>query len=171
MDDSAETPQPTGSNDVPPPPPVVGAGESPPELVPLKGIPFPGWLVAFTIVTGLALILGVSRIKHAFGEGISYERATKQLAAGNAGDALPALQRAADEYPDSIDVKILLADAATQMGDLEVADGALTKLEGKEVSETQKQSLDRIEASFSAKVDALSAEIDKLEKQSKEKKK
>jgi hypothetical protein len=139
-------------------PPIAPPVAEEPEPIPLKGIPFPPWLIAFTIVTGLALLLGVSRIKHAFGEGISYERATRQLAAGNATEALPALKRAEEEYPESIDAKINLADAANQADELDVAVDTFNKLEGKEVTAEQKSSLDRIEASITGKVEQLEKE-------------
>ena len=142
--------------------PILSEEDEP--LVPLPGIPFPKWLMVFTIVTVCAFVFGLSRIGHAFGTGISYEHAKKQMDKGDAASAVSGFKEVLKQYPDSKDVKIDLADAYDKAGDPLDSAELINTFEGTSVSEEQEARLKQIEGS-------LTVELQKIEAESKEGKK
>lgn len=138
--------------------------EPPIELVALPGIPFPRWLIVFTGITGLAFSFGLARIGHAFGAGLSYERAQKHLIAKRPDLAVTEFKKVAEEHPDSVQVKIDLVDALNANDDLLEAATLLESLEGLSATQEQVDRVERLGKSLAEKADALSAEFEKLEK-------
>ena len=164
MENSPIDPPPV--NDLTPPPvnAVTEAEQAELPLVPLMGIPFPPWLMAFTAITVVAFVFGLARIGHAFGSGIAYERAERQLQSGKANEAIAELKSVADQYPNSMDVKIELITAYSKSDHLKEASELLQKLVESEVkvSDEQATKFKQADENLDAAVDRTIDKADRL---------
>lgn len=127
------------------------------ELRPLPGIPAPPWLIAAIAVTVLAFMLGLSRIARAIDLGVAYERASRQLQAGNPTAAVKGLEYVSREYPESLDLRISLAEAYLGAGMLEPCARVLNSMEGTYVSQERFERIDAIGKRLDAEFKKLDA--------------